>query len=138
MSIMLRSIEYTRSRGARRDIRPAPAALQARPGRKTIDAGARARRREIEALGPWFHNLHLPDGTQTALDHFLGGDFPAFKWREIAPVIPEKLKGWRVLDIGCTRVSTASSLRNAVLRCSASMSSRCILRRRGGRPGSSG
>ena len=33
---------------------------------------------EIAELGPWFHNLHLPDGRQTAPDHPLG-DFPAFK-----------------------------------------------------------
>jgi tRNA (mo5U34)-methyltransferase len=48
----------------------------------------------------WFHNLHLPDGTQTAPDHPLG-DFPRFKWREIAPHIPEDLSGARALDIGC-------------------------------------
>lgn len=60
-----------------------------------------ARQREIEALGPWFHNLHLPDGSQTAPTHFIGGDFPAFKWREIAPVLPRRLSGWRVLDVGC-------------------------------------
>jgi tRNA (mo5U34)-methyltransferase len=54
----------------------------------------------VEKLGPWFHNLHLPDGTQTAPDHALG-DFPSFKWRQIAPLIPEDLRGWRVLDIGC-------------------------------------
>jgi tRNA (mo5U34)-methyltransferase len=56
--------------------------------------------REIEQLGPWFHNLHLPEGVQTAPGHVLG-DFPAFKWREIAPHIPQDLGGWRVLDIGC-------------------------------------
>ncbi len=55
---------------------------------------------EVARLGPWFHNLHLPDGTQTAPDHALG-DFPAFKWREIAPALPEDLSGWRVLDVGC-------------------------------------
>jgi tRNA (mo5U34)-methyltransferase len=60
-----------------------------------------ARQREIAALGPWFHNLHLPDGTQTAPEHFLGGDFPAFKWREIEPYVPKNLSGWRVLDVGC-------------------------------------
>ena len=38
-------------------------------------------------LGPWFHNLHLPDGTETAPDHPLG-DFPAFKWRQIEPYVP--------------------------------------------------
>jgi tRNA (mo5U34)-methyltransferase len=58
------------------------------------------REREIADLAPWFHNLHLPDGTQTAPDHFLG-DFPAFKWRELAPHLPEDLRGWRALDIGC-------------------------------------
>lgn len=56
--------------------------------------------REIERLGPWFHNLHLPDGTQTAPDHFLG-DFPSYKWKEIGPRLPPDLEGWAVLDIGC-------------------------------------
>jgi tRNA (mo5U34)-methyltransferase len=51
-------------------------------------------------LGPWFHNLHLPGGVQTAPDHPLG-DFPAFKWREIAAHVPADLHGARVLDIGC-------------------------------------
>ena len=55
---------------------------------------------KIRAFAPWFHNLHLPDGTQTAPDHFLG-DFPNFKWQQIAPHIPADLSGWRVLDIGC-------------------------------------
>jgi tRNA (mo5U34)-methyltransferase len=55
---------------------------------------------QIEALGPWFHNLHLPDGTQTAPDHFLG-DFPTFKWDEIQGSLPEDLTGWTALDIGC-------------------------------------
>ena len=56
--------------------------------------------KEIEQLNPWFHNLHLPDGSQTAPDHFLG-DFPNFKWKELSPHIPEDLTGWKVLDIGC-------------------------------------
>ena len=56
--------------------------------------------RQIEQLGPWFHNLHLPDGTQTAPDHFLG-DFPAYKWLEISPFLPQDLTGIRALDIGC-------------------------------------
>jgi tRNA (mo5U34)-methyltransferase len=50
--------------------------------------------------GPWFHNLHLPDGTQTAPDHPLG-DFPRFKWEQIARVVPDELDGARILDIGC-------------------------------------
>ena len=57
-------------------------------------------RKEIKELDPWFHNLHLPQGLQTAPDHFLG-DFPSFKWQKIAPHIPEDLSGWKVLDIGC-------------------------------------
>jgi tRNA (mo5U34)-methyltransferase len=55
---------------------------------------------EIATLAPWFHNLHLPDGTQTAPDHFLG-DFPTFKWEQIRSSIPEDLAGWTALDIGC-------------------------------------
>jgi tRNA (mo5U34)-methyltransferase len=56
--------------------------------------------REIARLGPWFHNLHLPSGHQTAPDHPLG-DFPSFKWRELQASIPNDLTGWTVLDIGC-------------------------------------
>jgi tRNA (mo5U34)-methyltransferase len=58
------------------------------------------RRAEIDALGPWFHNLHLPDGTQTAPDHRFG-DFPGFKWKHVEAAVPRDLRGWRVLDIGC-------------------------------------
>jgi tRNA (mo5U34)-methyltransferase len=54
----------------------------------------------VRNLGPWFHNLHLPDGTQTAPDHPLG-DFPAFKWAELAPALPADLTGCRALEIGC-------------------------------------
>jgi tRNA (mo5U34)-methyltransferase len=56
--------------------------------------------RRIAELAPWFHNLHLPGGVQTAPDHPLG-NFPAFKWDQIATHVPEDLTGWRVLDIGC-------------------------------------
>ena len=61
---------------------------------------AGARSPEIAGLGPWFHNLHLPGGEQTAPDHPLG-DFPAYKWRQLAPRLPDDLTGWSVLDIGC-------------------------------------
>lgn len=57
-------------------------------------------RQQIEALGPWFHNLHLPDGTQTAPEHRFG-DFPRFKWQQIEAAVPADLSGWSVLDIGC-------------------------------------
>jgi tRNA (mo5U34)-methyltransferase len=56
--------------------------------------------RWIAKLAPWFHNLHLPDGSETAPDHPLG-DFPAFKWRQIAPHVAEDLTDCRALDIGC-------------------------------------
>lgn len=54
----------------------------------------------IAELGPWFHNLHLPDGRETAPDHPLG-DFPAFKWRQIEDCLPADLSGARALDVGC-------------------------------------
>lgn len=54
----------------------------------------------IDELSPWFHNLHLPDGTQTAPHHSLG-DFPLRKWKQIDPFVPEDLSGWTALDIGC-------------------------------------
>jgi tRNA (mo5U34)-methyltransferase len=55
---------------------------------------------EIDELAPWFHNLHLPDGRQTAPQHPLG-DFPSLKWRQIEAWIPADLRGQTVLDIGC-------------------------------------
>lgn len=55
---------------------------------------------QVQQLRPWFHNLHLPDGTQTCPDHTLG-DFPHFKWQQLAPHIPSDLRGVRALDIGC-------------------------------------
>jgi tRNA (mo5U34)-methyltransferase len=55
---------------------------------------------QIKELAPWFHNIHLPDGTQTQPNHFLG-DFPAFKWEKIKTAISEDLAGKKVLDIGC-------------------------------------
>jgi tRNA (mo5U34)-methyltransferase len=66
----------------------------------TMGDAALDRRTQIEALGPWFHNLHLPDGTQTA-PHHPYGDFPTFKWRELQSAVPANLAGWSVLDIGC-------------------------------------
>jgi tRNA (mo5U34)-methyltransferase len=66
----------------------------------TLESRGNGAPREIAELAPWFHNLHLPDGVQTAPDHPLG-DFPSFKWRELAPALPADLEGWRALDIGC-------------------------------------
>lgn len=55
---------------------------------------------QIIALGPWFHNLHLPGGIQTAPHHPFG-DFPFFKWKDLQHSIPQDLEGWSALDIGC-------------------------------------
>jgi tRNA (mo5U34)-methyltransferase len=56
-------------------------------------------RQQVEALGPWFHNIDL-GGVSTAPDHFLG-DYPNMKWRKFADAIPADLTGKTVLDIGC-------------------------------------
>ncbi|HKF94948.1 MAG TPA: hypothetical protein VKB53_07855 [Gammaproteobacteria bacterium] len=54
----------------------------------------------IAALNSWFHNLHQLGDHQTAPDHFQG-DFPAYKWQETVPHLPEDLREWLGLDIGC-------------------------------------
>lgn len=59
-----------------------------------------AMRAEVDKLAPWFQNLHLPHGIQTAPDHFLP-DYPACKFRNFAHVLPDDLSGQSVLDIGC-------------------------------------
>ncbi|MBA3324894.1 MAG: TIGR04290 family methyltransferase [Rhodobacteraceae bacterium] len=56
-------------------------------------------RRQVEALGPWFHNIDL-GGVSTAPDHFLG-NYPQVKWRKFEGAIPADLRGRTVLDIGC-------------------------------------
>jgi tRNA (mo5U34)-methyltransferase len=55
---------------------------------------------EARPLGPWFHNLHLPDGSQTAPGHPLG-DFPRMKWMQVASHVATDLSGQTALDIGC-------------------------------------
>jgi tRNA (mo5U34)-methyltransferase len=57
-------------------------------------------RAEVEALGPWFHNIDLGHGFMTAPDHFLG-DYPNFKFARFADALPSDLTGKTVLDIGC-------------------------------------
>jgi tRNA (mo5U34)-methyltransferase len=55
---------------------------------------------DITRLGPWFHNIHLSDAVQTFPNHHFG-DFPDWKWQQLAPHLPADLSGWKVLDIGC-------------------------------------
>jgi tRNA (mo5U34)-methyltransferase len=56
---------------------------------------------DVQRLGPWFHNLQLPGGVQTAPDHPLGPDFPVRKWNVVEACLPASLEGWTVLDVGC-------------------------------------
>src|SRR3954447_25029454 len=72
----------------------------ARPAKEQVGGEQDRLESEIAALGPRFHNLHLPDGTETAPTHFLG-DFPRYKWQALAPALPKRLDGWTALDIGC-------------------------------------
>lgn len=62
-------------------------------------AGAALRARAAE-LGPWFQNIDLGGGVETAPEHFLG-DYPSFKFERFADQLPEDLTGKTVLDIGC-------------------------------------
>ncbi len=57
-------------------------------------------RERVVALAPWFQNIRLEGGVQTAPDHFLG-DYPAFKFAGFAEALPADLAGKSVLDIGC-------------------------------------
>lgn len=67
---------------------------------QTPAAGDDPLRAEVAALSPWFHNIHLPGGIETAPDHFLG-DFPATKFADFGACLPADLTGKTVLDIGC-------------------------------------
>ena len=57
-------------------------------------------REQVEELAPWFQNIDLGHGIETAPDHLLG-DYPAFKYSRFADALPEDLAGKSVLDIGC-------------------------------------
>ena len=65
-----------------------------------IEDEAAGLRKRVQALAPWFQNIRLDHGIQTAPDHFLG-DYPAFKFAGFAQVLPPDLEGRSVLDIGC-------------------------------------
>lgn len=73
--------------------------MSSKPVARIGDAPQELRTRVAE-LGPWFQNLDLGDGVRTAPDHFLG-DYPSFKFKGFAQVIPDDLTGKSVLDIGC-------------------------------------
>src|SRR3954471_5402952 len=83
--------------GAAAGSREAVMTLQSSGPRATDGDGVLS---EIAEMAPWFHNLRLPRGITTAPDHPLG-DFPSYKWQQIAPALPADLSGCRALDIGC-------------------------------------
>jgi tRNA (mo5U34)-methyltransferase len=68
----------------------------------TVERALERLQAQIQALGPWFHNLHLGPKREldTAPDHPFG-DFPANYWRSFRHAVPEDLSEWSVLDIGC-------------------------------------
>ncbi len=57
-------------------------------------------RARVDALAPWFQNIRLPGGVETAPDHFLL-DYPSNKFAEFGVCLPDDLTGKTVLDIGC-------------------------------------
>ncbi|HEY0786774.1 MAG TPA: TIGR04290 family methyltransferase [Acidobacteriaceae bacterium] len=64
-----------------------------------LTAAQQAIRRQIEDLGPWFHNMWI-GGVRTAPDHFLF-DYPNVKYQRFRDTLPADLSGKSVLDIGC-------------------------------------
>lgn len=55
---------------------------------------------EASRYAPWFHNVHLADGSETAPEHPLG-DFPSCIWTQLQSHLPDDLEGWTALDVGC-------------------------------------
>jgi methyltransferase (TIGR04290 family) len=92
-----RHVDEVRRRSERRRSTPQPTPASEPEPRRNEHADVL---RQIEDLGPWFQNLHLPGGIQTAPRHALG-DYPTTTWRTIEPMLPADLSGWDVLDIGC-------------------------------------
>lgn len=60
-------------------------------------------KRGIEALGPWFHQVQLPEGMLTKTESHFGEDanHPLPVWEHVKQAIPEDLTGKSVLDVGC-------------------------------------
>jgi len=52
----------------------------------------------LERLGPWYHNVVFTPGVMSNPSN---SDYPASRWRVLAPLIPADLRGKSVLDIGC-------------------------------------
>lgn len=69
-----------------------------------FDAGLAGKVRD---LGPWFQNVRLPGGLETAPDPFLG-DYPKFKFERFAGALPPISRASRSSTSAATRVSTPS------------------------------
>lgn len=54
---------------------------------------------KVEALGPFYHNIALPYGVQTAPEH--SSPARGENWESLLSALPEDLNGKTVLDIGC-------------------------------------
>lgn len=65
--------------------------------------------RQVERLGPWFHNLNI-GGVQTAPDHPLG-NFLDEMWWHARQYLPEDMTGLCALDIGCNAGFYSQQLR---------------------------
>jgi tRNA (mo5U34)-methyltransferase len=58
--------------------------------------------RQVEELGPWFHNFEVGEGVWTnSAGEGPGFDYPAVRWGRIADLLPE-VKGKSCLDVGCS------------------------------------
>ena len=71
---------------------------------------------ESNSSGRGFTTSTCPTGDRPARTTG-SATFPAFKWRELAPHIPQDLDGWTCLDIGCNAGFYTSSWPSAARRC---------------------
>ncbi len=57
----------------------------------------------IGRLGPWFHNIDLPGGLRTKSASVAGEpiDHPRGTWKILRDLLPQRLDGKSVLDVGC-------------------------------------
>lgn len=63
-------------------------------------------RKQVEELGPWFHQIDLGDGVRTRSIAPAPGpqpeNHPQQRWEKIMHELPPDLSGMRILDLGCS------------------------------------
>ena len=63
-------------------------------------------RKQVEKLGPWFHQIDLGDGLLTRSISPAPGpqpvDHPLPRWEKVMNALPADLSGMRILDLGCS------------------------------------